>query len=153
PVRINCARNIRRVFSRHPSRTVGVDGRGGVITPACNPVSAERGISSKTVLRLIACAGDLNSANARVIERDKSGARVIIRSTQCEDNAPLLLGIYGNGRIEKVRSRPGNNSLCDQAGREKCAVNLRIEGEIFGYEPPYTLCVEHLRTKCRPQST
>src|SRR5439155_21575921 len=80
-------------------------------------------------------------------------ARVITRSNQCEDNASLVLRVLGDGRIKQVRTGFGNNSLCDQIGREKCAVNIGIECEVFGHEASYTLCVEHLRSKCRPQST
>ena len=140
PISKHSPGNIRRVFSRHPSLPVGIDGRGRVIAPACHSVPRrELGIPAKSVFRLVSGTGDLNSANARVIDWDKSGARVIIRSNKGEDNASPLLGVHGDGRMKQVGTRFGNNSLCDQAGREKCAVNLRIEGEIFGYDPPYTL--------------
>src|SRR5205823_9074359 len=131
PVREGRARNIRRVLRRHPNDPITIDGPSRVITPAGDSIPTELGVPGETVFRLIAGTRNLDGADTVIINRDKSGAWKIIRADQGEDDASLLLRVHGDGRIKQVGTRLGNNSLCDHAGREKCAVNIGVKGEIF----------------------
>src|SRR5207237_7271388 len=87
------------------------------------------------------------------IKRDKSRTRKIIRAHQRKDNPSILRRVHGNCRKKQACPRLGNNSLWNQCGREKRPINLRTKGKVVEYGSWRTRRIEHLRGKCRPEST
>ncbi len=66
---------------------------------------------------------------------------------------PLLLGVHGNAQDKAGwRQTLATTPCVTRLAVKNAPLIWGLNAKYSDYEPRYTLCVEHLRTKCRPQS-